>query len=370
MGMTVMQLLPALEAGGVERGTIEVARALVARGHRAIVVSGGGRLVPALAAAGAEHVTLGIGRKSPMTLRHVGTLSRLITEHRVDVLHARSRLPAWIGVLALRRLGKAAPHLVTTVHGPYSVNAYSAVMTRGERVIAISQFIHDYITRNYPAVEPARIRVIHRGVSAAEFPHGYRPGADWHARWDATHPHLRGKPLLTFTARITRWKGQEDFIDLVRLLRDRGIDVHGLIVGGAEPRRRAFLRELEGRVRQAELSSHVTFLGHRDDVRELMSISAAVLSLARLPEAFGRTALEALSLGVPVVGYDHGGTTEILRAIFPAGLVPPGDIRAATDCVARILAQRPSIPVQHPFPLRRMVGETLSVYAEVTGQRP
>lgn len=370
MALTVMQLLPALEAGGVERGTVEVARGLVEHGHRAIVVSAGGRLVPAVTAAGAEHVTLDIGRKSLLTLRHARTLARLMAVRDVDIVHARSRLPAWIGMLALRRLGASAPRLVTTVHGPYSVNRYSAVMTRGERIIAISEFIRDYITGHYPAVDPACIRVIHRGVSAAEFPHGYRPGSEWLARWHADHPGLRGRTLLTLVARITRWKGQEDFIELVRRLRANGTDVHGLLVGGVEPRRRGFRRELQRRVDAAGLGAHVSFLGHRDDVREIMSMSALVLSLARVPEAFGRTALEALSLGVPVAGYDHGGTAEILRALFPEGRVAPGDIPAAADCVARILARRPSISEQQPFTLQRMVEETLQVYAELAGHRP
>lgn len=368
MALTVVQLLPALEAGGVERGTVEVARALVAGGHRAVVVSAGGRLVPGLEAAGAEHVTLDIGRKSPFTLRHVGTLAGILSDRRADIVHARSRLPAWLGVLALKRLAPAAPHLVTTVHGPYSVNPYSAVMLRGERIIAISRFIRDYIVANYPGVDAGRIRVIHRGVSTAEFPHGHRPAPHWLERWHGEHPALHGKALLTLTARITRWKGQEDFIELVRLLRDRGMNVHGLIIGGTEPRRRGFLDQLRRQVRSTQLGEHVTFLGHRDDVRDLMSVSAVVLSLAREPEAFGRTALEALSLGVPVAGYDHGGTSEILGEIYPDGLVPPGNVAAAADCVARILSRPPAIPAREPFPLQRMVDETLAVYAELGGR--
>jgi glycosyltransferase involved in cell wall biosynthesis len=370
MRLTVVQLLPALEAGGVERGTVEIARALVERGHRAIVVSAGGRLVPALQAAGAEHVALDVGRKSLLTLRQVKPLARLLLDSGAHILHARSRLPAWIGVLALRRLGPGAPQLVTTVHGPYSVNPYSAVMTRGKCIIAISNFIRDYILDNYPRTDPARVRVIPRGVSALEFPPGYRPPGAWRMRWEREFPILRGRVLLTLPARVTRWKGQEDFIDLLGLLRAGGADVHGLVAGAVEPRRQGFLRELEHRARRAGLAQHVTFLGHRDDVREIMSISAAVLSLARIPEAFGRTALEALSLGVPVVGYDHGGTSEILRPIFPGGLVPPGDVAAAAAGVTAILQQRPQIPAQHPFPLQRMVDDTLAVYAGVAGQHP
>jgi len=369
MRLTVVQVLPALEAGGVERGSVEVARALVENGHRAIVVSAGGRLVPALQAAGAEHVTLDVGRKSVFTLRQVNPLARLLRDAGAHILHARSRLPAWIGVLALRQLGAQAPRLLTTVHGPYSVNPYSAVMLRGERIIAISEFIRDYILAGYPRTDPGRIRVIPRGVSAQEFPHGYQPPAGWRERWEREFPALRGKMLLTLPARVTRWKGQEDFIDLVGLLRARGTDVHGLIVGAIEPRRRGFFNELQVRAKTRELASHVSFLGHRDDVREIMALSAVVLSLARIPEAFGRTALESLSLGVPVVGYDHGGTKEILAPIFPRGLVEPGAIMAAADRIGEILRQPPLIPAQHPFPLQRMLDETLAVYAETAGQR-
>ena len=370
MRLTVVQLLPALEAGGVERGTVQIARALVERGHRAIVVSGGGRLVAALQSVGAEHVLLDIGRKSLLTLRHVAPLAQLLRDGGAHILHARSRLPAWIGLLARRRLGPRAPRLVTTVHGPYSVNAYSAVMTRGERVIAISEFIRSYILSNYPGTDPGRIRVIHRGVSAAEFPPGYQPSAAWRESWQASFPQLRDKALITLPARITRWKGQEDFIALVGLLRARGADVHGLLVGGTEPRRRSYMQELQDRVRSDNLGAHISFLGHRDDVREIMAISAVVLSLARIPEAFGRTAPEALSLGVPVVGYDHGGTSEILRPMFADGLVAPGTIAAAADRVSTFLARRPGIPTTQPFPLQRMLDETLAVYEELAGQRP
>jgi glycosyltransferase involved in cell wall biosynthesis len=368
--LTVVQILPALDAGGVERGTVEVARALVEAGHRAIVVSRGGRQVSALDSAGAEHVALDIGRKSPWTLRHALPLARLLAESGAQILHARSRLPAWIGMAARRILGGRAPHFVTTVHGPYSVNAYSAVMTRSERVIAISRFIADYLRANYPRLEERRIRVIPRGVSPEEFPRGYQPPAAWRERWRREHPQLSGRALLLFPARITRWKGQQDFIELIGRLRDRGEDVHGLLVGGLDDRRNGFLRELQRQVRERKLEDRVSMLGHRDDIREIMSVSRAVLVMTGVPEAFGRTALESVSLGVPVIGYAHGGTTEILRSTFPGGLVPPGDIDAAADRVAAVLRQPPDIIPRHPFSLRRMLDDTLALYQELASHRP
>lgn len=352
----------------MERGTVEVALELARRGHRAVVVSAGGRLVGRLEAAGVEHVCLPIGRKSPLTLRYIYILRRLLLGCRADILHARSRLPAWISYLAWRGMDPGLrPRFVTTVHGPYSPNCYSAVMTRGEGIIAISDFIRDYVLENFRGVEPARIRVIPRGVSAAEFPHGHRPDDAWMQRWRAEFPQLRGQPLITLPARITRWKGQEDFLQVMRLLKERGMTVHGLLVGRVDRRRERFLRELRGAALAGGLADRVTFIGHRDDIREIMSISNVVVSLALEPEAFGRTSLEALSLGVPVVAYDHGGAGEILRQIFPQGLVVRGDLRAAADRIAAFCASRPAVPNANPFTLQRMLDETLRLYVELAG---
>ncbi|MDO9008504.1 MAG: glycosyltransferase, partial [Thiobacillus sp.] len=149
--LTVLQLLPALESGGVERGTLEIAQALVARGHRALVMSAGGRQVSSLVAAGGEHFTWAIGRKRFKTLLLVGKLRKFLLEQKVDILHARSRVPAWIAYLAWRGMNPATrPRFITTVHGLYGVNRYSGIMTRGERVIAVSNTVRDYILREYP----------------------------------------------------------------------------------------------------------------------------------------------------------------------------------------------------------------------------
>ncbi len=364
--MTVVQILPALNAGGVERGTVELAGELVRRGHRAIVVSAGGRMEDALRDAGAEHIRLSIGAKHPFTLRHVATLRRLLTDTGADILHARSRLPGWVGWLAWRGMDRdRRPRFVTTVHGPYTVNRYSRIMTRGERVIAISQFIRDYILANYPEVDPGVIRVIPRGVSAAQFPRGYRPGGAWLKAWREQHPALAGKMLITLPARITRWKGQQDFIEVIAELRRRGLPIHGLVVGDAEGRRRRFLRELRQQVKEKALDDVITFTGHRDDLREIMATSSLVMSLAREPEAFGRASLEALSLGVPVVAYDHGGAAEILRELFPAGLVPAGKVSAAADLAAAFCAAPPEVTRPVSFTLQRTLAATLGVYEEL-----
>jgi len=365
--LTVMQLLPDLEVGGVEQGTLEIAEALVAAGHRAIVVSAGGRLVPALERAGATHLPLPIGRKRPTTLRLARALREAMRAERVDVVHARSRLPAWIGRWAWRGLPAAErPRWVTTVHGPYTVNRYSRIMVSGERVIAISEFIRDYILQNYPEVPAARIALVPRGVDPRRYPWGHRPDPAWLAAWQAQHPRLAGRRVLCLPARLTRWKGQIDFIEMIDRLIAGGHPVHGLVVGGPHPRKREYESELHALVRSRGLGGHVTFLGQRSDLREIFAVTDCVFSLTREPEAFGRTTVEALSLGRPVIGYDHGGTGEILREVFPAGRVPAGDIAAAAQRTVELLAACPEVPRDQPFTLARMQAGTLAVYAALT----
>lgn len=369
--LTVVQILPALDAGGVERGTLEVGKHLVEHGHRSIVISVGGRLVEQLEREGSEHVQWDIGRKSLWTLRLIPRLRRFLRENRVDILHVRSRMPAWVCYLAWKGMDpKNRPHLVTTVHGPYSVNAYSAVMTRGERVIVISEMIRDYVLKNYPGVDPGRLRLIYRGVEPASFPYDYQPPQAWLDSWYAEFPQTRHKQLITLPARITRWKGQEDFIELIARLRPGHPDIHGLIVGEPHPRRRQFLEELKAKVHALGLDESITFTGHRSDLKEVMAISAIVLSLSREPEAFGRTTVEALSLGRPVVGYNHGGVGEQLAAILPTGAITLSDVDATARRINEWLSQPPKIPETQPFTLQRMLKNTLDVYLELTQDQP
>jgi glycosyltransferase involved in cell wall biosynthesis len=365
--LTILQVLPALESGGVERGTLEVAAELTRRGHRSLVISAGGRLVPPLLAAGSGHLSWDLGRKSPLTARWVLPLRRLIERERVDLVHARSRVPAWVAWLAWRSLPpRRRPRFLTTAHGLYSVNAFSAIMTRGERVIAISQTVRDYLTRHYPRLPPERIRLIPRGVDPGEFPHGYRPSDDWRAQWQAQYPALRDRTLITLPGRLTRLKGHAAFLHLVDRLRKRDPSIHALVVGGEDPQRRAYAREVYALARSLGLDQHVTFTGYRSDIRDIFAISNVVVSMtADPPEAFGRTVLEPLALGVPVVGYDCAGTGEILRALFPQGAVPAGSLEEMEKTVLRILRSGADVPANRHFTQRNMLDATMQVYEEL-----
>lgn len=368
--LSVAQLVPALNGGGVERGTLEVARELTHRGHRSIVISADGRLVPQLVNEGSEHLSWPLGVKSPLTLRWAWPLRRWLAEQRIDILHVRSRLPAWIGWLAWRGMNPVTrPRFVTTVHGLYSVSRYSAIMTQGERVIAVSETIRDYLQRHYPQLPAERIQLIPRGVDPVDFPYGYQPTADWWTEWYRQYPQLRDAPVLTLAGRLSRLKGHEEFIKLIARLRTQGLPVHGLIAGGVEPGRQRYADQLQRQVQAQGLSDTVLFTGHRADMREIYAASNLVLSLSAKPESFGRTVLEALSLGTPVLGYEHGGVGEILRRIYPAGLTPVGNLDALTQRTLNLLATAPQVPTEPVFTRQRMLDDTLNLY-ETLSQSP
>ncbi len=361
--LKVVQVLPALDGGGVERGTLEVAQALVTAGHQSIVISAGGRMVAELENGGSRHVRWDLGKKSPLTLRHLFPLRQWLLRERPDIVHLRSRMPAWVVWLAWRTLPvNQRPRLVTTVHGLYSVSGYSGVMCRGERVIAVSKTIENYIFSNYPWVERDRVRLIYRGVDPEEFPRDYQPDAQWLSAWYRQYPELKGRRVLILPGRLTRLKGHHAFIDLIQRLNQDGQAVYGLIVGGEDPKRKAYARELREKVETLGLDERILFTGNRADMKEIYAVSDLVLSLSTKQEAFGRTVLEALTMGRPVVGYDHGGVGEILGALFPAGRVTPEDAGMLAT-VAKALLDQPLVPAHNTRFLRQqMLSETLDLY--------
>lgn len=373
--LKVLQLLPALDSGGVERGTLEIARALVAAGHESVVLSKGGRLVEQLQREGSRHIARNLGRKSPATFLQYRALRELFETERFDVVHARSRLPAWVAWLAWRGMpAHARPHFVTTVHGMHSVSRYSAIMCAGERVIAVSDTVRDFIRTHYPPsrwphLTDERITVIPRGIDPAEFPRDHQPSDEWLERFHADFPQLGGRKVLTLPGRLTRLKGHHDFITIIGKLVAEGLDVVGLIVGGEDPKRPGYAKEIRERVQAEGLGERIVFTGHRSDVREIYAISDCVLSLSSTPESFGRTVLEPLAMGRPVVGYAHGGVAEILGELFPHGAVAKGDVAAAARRTSDILGgHADAVRANHRFLMKEMQSATLSLYAQGTAR--
>jgi glycosyltransferase involved in cell wall biosynthesis len=362
--LTVVQLIPALQSGGAERSALEIARALVQAGHRSVVISAGGRLVDQLVAEGSEHITLDIGHKSLAALWRIGALRKHLREIQPDIVHARSRLPAWLGWWALKGL-KQRPHFVTTVHGLNSPGRYSAILLRGERVIVVSQTLRDYVLGHYRWLEPGRVRVIPRGIDPEAFPYGHRPDEAWTRAFFAEYPALAGAPLLTLPGRGTRLKGHHDAIELLADLKRRGIDARLLLLGVIEPGREAYVEELRALIRERGVESQVVLTPPRSDVRDVYAISSLILQLSNKPESFGRTVIEALALCRPVLGYAHGGVGELLAELYPAGRVPPGDRERLVERAAELLRVAPPIPMLQAYRLVDMQQATLALYGEV-----
>lgn len=365
--MKVVQVLPSLRGGGVEKGTLEVAKYLVDQGHESLVVSAGGPMVSQLESEGSRHIEWDLGKKSLLTPRHIWAFRRFLEREKPDVLHLRSRMPAWVCWFAWKGMSpESRPKLVTTVHGLYSVSRYSQIMCRGEAVIAVSKTVQDYIFNNYPDTPKDRVHLVYRGVDPEEFPHGYQPSKEWVEEFFEQFPQARGKKLLCLPGRLTRLKGQNDFIDLIQSLTAERDDIHGLIVGGEDPKRQEYANELNRRVDQAGLVERITFTGPRSDIREIFAISDVVYSLSTKPESFGRTVLEALSIGRPVLGYDHGGVGEILSCLYPQGRVLTSNGQVLFERSEVLLRDLANVDEFEKFTLSQMLNGTLDVYADLT----
>ncbi len=369
--VTVMQLLPELNSGGVERGTVEMGRFLVRHGHRSLVVSGGGRLVPQLEQEGSLHFKRNIGSKSPVALLHIWPLRRLMKLHRVDVLHLRSRMPAWIGYVAWLTLPRRSrPLLVTTFHGFYSVNAYSAIMTKGDGVIAVSDSIKRHILEKYRRRD--NVRLIFRGVDAESFaPHLVEP-----QRVEALAEAWgieQGRPILMLPGRLTRLKGQELFLQ--SLLQVRNSDYLALLVGDIKDNP-GYTAELTSFIDKHHLVDKVRLVGHCNDMPAAFSLADIVLSTSSIePEAFGRTTVEAMAMGRPVIATAHGGSLETVLPGVNGWLVQPSDPHALARAIDEALEMSPAelqrygengrARVTEMFTAQAMCEQTLAFYLEL-----
>lgn len=364
--LRVLQVLPALDSGGVERGTVEFARELVRLGHESLVISSGGCQVSRLEAVGSRHIRMPVHRKSLRSLTQVRPMRHLLTELKPDIVHVRSRVPAWIVWLAWRKMDPATrPRLVSTFHGMYSVNTYSAIMAKAEHMIAISDCVQAYITRNY-SVPKDRITRIYRGLDPGTF--SQNASNDRKALLQE-FPEFHDKKLLLMPGRLTRWKGQLDFIEVMHRLCQHRDDCHGIILGGAEANKEGYRQELEQRCRELGLEQKITFTGHRSDIQAFYNLCDLTCHLSTRAEPFGRTVPEALACGCPVIAYDRGGASESLHAAFPDGLVEAGNISAFAERASQLLESPVGdIHLPEEFFLDTQVRRTLDVYYRLLKQ--
>lgn len=372
----VLQVLPALVTGGVERGTVDMAVALAEAGWTALVASEGGPMVRELTRAGAQHITLPLASKNPLTIRsNALKLADLIATHQVDIVHARSRAPAWSAWIAAQATGA---HYVTTFHGTYNLGwfglkqKYNAVMTRGERVIAISDFIAEHARRIY-GLDADRVRVVHRGIDMARFdPARVSPERIIQLAQKWRLPD--GYQVIMLPGRLTRWKGQAVLIEALALLGRH--DVRCLLVG-SDQGRTGYREELVELVKRRDLTDVVHLVDECSDMPAAYMLTDVVVSASTDPEAFGRIAVEGQAMGRPVIATAHGATDETVLPGRTGWLTAPGDAAALAQALDRFLAlsaeERDLMAhdamdfVRSRFSKESMCASTLDVYREVLG---
>ena len=375
MTYRILQVLPQLDSrgGGVQRGTLDLAGALVKAGWQSMVASAGGDHVPGLVRAGSLHFTLPLASKNPWRIwRNAAALARLIRQHDIALVHARSRAPAWSAYWACRRTGVP---LVTTFHGSYShqnrlKRRYNAVMTFGQRVIAISGYIRDHIQQIY-GTHPAKIRVIQRGVNLDQFdPAKVTAGRMVQLTKDWRLPD--GAPVIMLPGRLTRWKGQLLLLEALAQLNRP--DLCCVLVGDDEGRS-AYRQEVMAQLTALGLSEQVKLVGRCQDMPAAYRLADVVVVPSLDPEAFGRTMAEGMAMGCMVVAADHGAAPEVLGHGQHGWLFPPGDAQAMAEAMAKALslstADRVKMAgvnqafVAKHFGLTQMAAQTMAVYEEL-----
>jgi glycosyltransferase involved in cell wall biosynthesis len=383
---TILQIIPRLDTGGAERTTVEMTEAIVTAGGRALVLTEGGRMAGQIAVAGGELVTFPAGDKNPIGIyRNARRLARLIEREGVDLVHARSRAPAWSAFLAA---GRTRRPFVTTYHGAYGESGplkrlYNSVMARGDVVIANSRYTAELIRARYRTL-PERIRVIYRGIDEATFdPKSTSPArvAALRERWGVS-PNDR---IILHAARLTGWKGQSVVIAAAAELNRRKALANAIVILAGDAQGRAtYLRGLEQQITAAGLGDRVRLVGHVDDVAAAFLASYVAVVASTEPEAFGRVAAEAQAMGCPVIATAIGAPPETVRAEPHVGggeisgwLVPPGDVHALARQIGSALAltaeERSAIGgrarahVLENFSLADMKSATLGVYDQLLG---
>ncbi len=358
--MNILQILPQLESGGVERGTIDLAKALISKGHRAVVVSAGGRLVEKIEKMGAIHYKLPVHKKSLLTvLWCAAKLVKIIKKENIDIVHARSRVPAWVSFFAISHT-KAV--FITTCHGYYSKHFFSKVMGWGKRVIVISQIIGRYMSSDFH-VPKEKMRLVYRGVDLDQFKKKKASELSFNNK----------KKLIGIIGRITPLKGHIHFIKSLPGIFSEFPDAKALIVGEAPPNRQDYLNDLKSVVEDLNLKNKVKFLGDIKNIPQVLSELDVLVLATTTEEAFGRVIIEAGAVGVPVVATSVGGVVEIIDHKSNGLLVEPSNPYEISQAVLKFLKDEKLVKkcvkalhkkVVENFSLESLASKTIDIYKE------
>lgn len=373
----IMQIIPELGPGGAEQGCIDVAAELVRSGSRALVVSHGGARIHELTRIGATHINLPVHSKNPITiLKNIKKLRKVIREYNVDIVHVRSRAPAWSAYFACK---KTDARYMSTCHAPYNINSkaklfYNSFITKGERVIAISNHVANYLIQNYK-IDQRNIRLIHRGIGLDKFhPNRVTPAQMIKVSEEWRIPE--GANIILLPGRITRWKGHHVLIDAISKINHK--DVFCVLLG-SDQGRKEYAAELATAIEEKNLGGRIRIVDHCSDMPAAYMLSTIVVSASTDPEGFGRIPIEAQAMGRPIIATDHGGAQETVIRNETGWLIPPNNSNALADAIDEalrlndnqrsVLATRAMNHIAENFTREKMVDSTLNVYAELLQEK-
>ncbi len=304
-----------------------------------------------------EHHCLAVGKKSLSSFFLINKLKKFFIDKEVDIVHARSRLPAWLAYKAIAKIKSNKPKFITTIHGLYSVKRYSSIMARGDKVIAVSETAAKYVTKNYAKYLKHEPEIIFRGINPNEFNYDHDPDILWLQKWDEIHHQLLGYKIVLLPGRLTALKGAKD---LLTWLKSKDNDAK--LVLTADPENDMFAAKLYHWFKDQGVEQRIVWVGLQKSMADLYAVADVVVSTSIRPESFGRTVVESLAVGTPVVGYDHGGVGEILDNLFPQGKVELNNTEQLSKQINLTLQQAPKVPNKQPYLLDNMLNHTLKVY--------
>jgi len=363
--MKIVQLLPELNEGGVERGTVELSRELVKLGFESIVISNGGKLVNQLEREGGTHIKYDVCSKNPFSaVFRVFGLRKILKELKPDILHVRSRVPAWLVYFANKSL--KIP-LVSTVHGLNSVNRYSEIMTKGDRVICISEVVRNYIMKNYNT-SPHKITIIQRGVDLNIF----NPlQIDENFITDFKNQfNLNGKFIVTSVGRITWLKDYETFIKAISVAKKSIPNIVGVIVGGVREDKNSYFESLKNLAAELDISENIVFTGSQNKMPEIYFLSDVMVNASLKMGNVARTITEALAMDTPVIATTYEGLNNVIIDNKNGYVIKTKDTKDLCD---KILKSKNNTfgniraDMNAEFTLEALVSSTINVYKSFKG---
>ncbi|WP_084349654.1 glycosyltransferase [Moraxella oblonga] len=375
--MKVMHLSSSLKHDEAERGIYAITHALAKAGHESMVIGSAhpdDELVTRLVRDGTIYHQMIMPKKSWWSLRHVFRLRTLIDDYKPNVIHVHSRTPAWVLHWALRPYPKSSrPKIVATMYGFYQLNSYAKALFNADIIITASKSIHAYLIDKLAEKKeeldidefPFQITCIKRGIDVRKYPYRHHSSVYWLHNVFAQYPELEHKKWLMFPTPVGAEYGQEWLIDILGNLQEQFPNIHAIIAEDNDPLAPQDVahEDFIQRLHALNLQDKVTFIGRRPpDMREWLSSANVVLALASHPESIGITAIQAIHLGTPVIGWARGAFADILKATYPQGIIKEETAIALCKTIKSHLKNAFRPAMTHEYTIDQMTAETLAVY--------